>query len=70
MQAKKPFSRYIVPLKVIGIENCDRNIVEVDIKPDADICKYFVFPINFPSGNDKKPKYFFRDGTSSALGDL
>ena len=68
MQAKKPFSRYIVRLKVIGIENCDRNIVEVDIKPDADICKYF--PINFPSGNDKKLKYLFRDGTSSALGDL
>ena len=70
LQAIKAFSKCILPIKVIRIENCERIIVEVDVKPDADICKYFVFPVSFPTGNDNKPKYYDRDETSSTPGNL
>merc|ERR1719193_3009035 len=65
-EAKKAFSLCISPVKIVHIEDSSRIIAEIDVKPDADTCKYLVFPIRFPNGNDTKTdKFFYREGTSS-----
>ena len=70
-EEKRAFSRCISTVKVIQIEDSSKVIVEIDIKPEADICKYLVFPIHFPEGGDvKTAKYFYREGTSSCQGRL
>ena len=66
-EEKKAFSKCILPVKVVPIENSDRVVVEIDIKPEAEITKYLVFRVNFP--NEKNPKYFYRDGDSSQQGE-
>ena len=70
-EEKKAFSRCISPVKIVQIENSCRIIAEIDIRPDADTCKYLVFPIRFPFSNDSKTdKYFQREGTSSYQGEI
>ena len=70
-EAKKAFARSISPVKIVQIENSSRIIAEIDIKPDADTCKYLVFPIRFAFSNDiKTDKYFQREGTSSFQGKI
>ena len=67
-EEKKAFSKCILPVKVVPIENSDRVVVEIDIKPEAEITKYLVFRLNFP--HEKYPKYFYRDGDSSQQGEI
>ena len=68
-EERKAFARCISPVKIIQIEDSSRIIAEIDVKPDADICKYLAFPIRFPHSNDvKTDKFFFREGTSSCQG--
>ena len=71
-EARKAFSACISPVKVVPIENSSRVVIEVDVRADADTCKFLVFPINYPNTNDKKnsqcptiTRYYRREGNTS-----
>ena len=68
--ARKAFSACISPAKLVQIENSTRVVIEVDVRAEADTCKYLVFPINYPNTNDKKNSpaiayYYRREGNAS-----
>ena len=69
-EARKAFSACISPVKLVQIENSTKVVIEVDVRAEADTCKYLVFPINYPNTNDKKNSpaiayYFRREGNTS-----
>ena len=71
-EARKAFSACISPVKLVPIENSSKVVIEVDVRADADTCKFLVFPINYPNTNDKKnsqcptiTRYYRREGNAS-----
>ena len=69
-EARKAFSACISPVKLVQVENSSKIVIEVDVRAEADTCKYLVFPINYPNTNDKKnspaiANYFRREGNAS-----
>jgi len=61
-EARKAFASSLSPVLVIEIEKSNKVVVEIDVKPDANVCSNLVFPINFPNSNETKnastPHYY------------
>ena len=61
---RKVFSECLQNIRIIQIEGCERVIVEIDIKPDTELCKRYVFPVRKP--NDATDIYWLRSHKDGA----
>ena len=61
---REAFTKCLRPIRIVQIENSERVIVEIDIVPESEVCKNFVFPVR--TAINAKNKYWLRSQKDGA----